>query len=250
MTAAPPPTILIVDSDPALLRDHFPCRVSLAASGSELADRLASLGASPALVILDWSWPTGPARELLQQVRDHTALQTVPILVLSAAVNQGRLHQQALAAGAAAFLSKAVDEVELLARIQRLCQAGAPRLAAPRDCPLRLLGRQVARTDDPATVDLTQPQAELFGLLLRDPRPIVPHAELASRVLAYPTTADRIDSLRKRIHRLNQRLAPLDVCVRAQRGVGYRLVWHGYGPAPAAVASRGALGRTGAPCDG
>ncbi|MBU1878928.1 MAG: helix-turn-helix domain-containing protein, partial [Chloroflexi bacterium] len=82
------------------------------------------------------------------------------------------------------------------------------------------------RTDCAAVAPLTRSQAELLGLLLQDGRPLVPHAELESKTVAYQATADRADALRKRVYRLNQRLAPLAVQVRAKRGQGYRLVWH------------------------
>jgi len=234
MTTVRETTILIVDGDPAyraflqpLLRQHLRCRVRLAASEPELVDFLADHPQGLSLIILDWHLPGGTASAALQLIRRDWLLKTVPVLILTArAVGQERLLQQALAAGASACLSKAVPDQELLLRVQSLCQAGETAAQPPSDCPLRLLGRLAARTDRPATVRLTRAQAELFGLLLQDPRAIVPRPELESRVLAYHAAADRAAALRKRIHRLNQRLSPLKVHIQARRNVGYYLVWH------------------------
>ncbi|MBU0494080.1 MAG: response regulator [Chloroflexi bacterium] len=234
MTTAREPIILIVDGDPAyrallqaLLRQHLRCRVHLAASEPELADCLGTHPRGLSLIILDWHLPGGTAPAALQLIRRDWLLKTVPVLILTAgAVGQERLRQQALAAGASACLSKAVDDQELLLRVRSLCQAGETAPQPLPDCPLRLLGRLAARADRPATVRLTRSQAELFDLLLRDPRAIVPRTELESRVLAYHAAADRAAALRKRIHRLNQRLSPLGVHIQARRNVGYHLVWH------------------------
>lgn len=237
---ATPRTVLLVEDDPtyqvvlqtALRRAGY--TVQLAATVPEMRAHLSAAAAShalPHLVILDWLLPggeTGP--EALRWLRSqrHPRIQTLPVLVLTAARRPARIRRQALDAGATECLPKVTALHRIAHTVATLIQAADASIMRPpapdRGCPLVLAGHQAIRADRGTRIALTPNQAALLSILLEEPGEIVPYSTIESRLL--PLHTARRALLRRRVYRLNQRLKRLGVRVRSsRRDAGYRFSW-------------------------
>ena len=114
--------ILVVEDNPDLLNvlwtllDFEQYRVALAADGQEALDWLARR--RPTLIILDWRLPTVGGDRVLAETRKRYGT-AVPILVLSAVADS----EEALQAGADAYLRKPYAIEQLVGTIRRLLAA-------------------------------------------------------------------------------------------------------------------------------
>lgn len=127
--------ILLVEDNPhnqnlflTALR-HFGHEVTLASDGAEA---LAELEKSvPEIVLLDLSIPKVDGWTVARKCRasENEALQTVPILALTAHAMKGD-RERALAAGCSAYLSKPVSPRELGRRVAKMVDAGSSSRAA------------------------------------------------------------------------------------------------------------------------
>jgi len=122
------PRILVVEDD-ADTRKGLAIR--LRASGFDVGiaeDALAAMRSAierrPDVILLDLGLPAGDGFVVLERMKLHPKLSTIPVVVLSARdpeVNRPR----ALAAGAREFLQKPADNDDLLAAIRRTLEAPA-----------------------------------------------------------------------------------------------------------------------------
>lgn len=71
----------------------------------------------PDVVLLDIMMPSVSGLDILRERRKHLALQVIPFIILSAS-SEIEVKREALALGAAEFLSKPVDNVDLVLRVQ------------------------------------------------------------------------------------------------------------------------------------
>ena len=118
------PLVLVVDDNAdmrsyveRILRKDY--RVVLAKEAFEQAQRQ-----HPELIVTDVMMPKMSGHDLLQAVRHHKALRSVPIIFLTArAGTEARV--ESLDAGADDYLSKPFDELELLARVGNLIRTRA-----------------------------------------------------------------------------------------------------------------------------
>lgn len=121
------PHILLVEDD---ADTRIALAIRLRASGLNVGvaeDAVTAVTAAieqpPDLVLLDLGLPDGDGFEVMQRMKVHPTLSSVPVVVLSARdpeVNRPR----ALAAGARDFLQKPADNDVLLATIRRAIEAG------------------------------------------------------------------------------------------------------------------------------
>lgn len=117
--------ILLVDDDPGLTalldlvfrRAKF--EVVVANGGYDGMKKAAEL--SPALVLLDIMMPDINGIEVCRRLRADVDTADLPILILSASGNKED-RDQALAAGADAFIQKPVSPTELVTRVNSLLQ--------------------------------------------------------------------------------------------------------------------------------
>ena len=103
-------------------------RVKLAADGLEAAELVAQFGCH--LVITDLEMPRMTGYELMVQLRQTPATRRIPVLVVTS--RAGAKHRdRAMKEGAAAFLTKPVQEDQLIAAIEQLMGQEAARPVVP-----------------------------------------------------------------------------------------------------------------------
>ena len=121
MTAAA--TILVVDDTPQnvlLLADLLGSKgyaVATAASGAEALGRIASEPVD--LVLLDVVMPQMSGYEVCQKIRANPATAVLPVIMVTA-LDPGQERVKGLDAGADDFLTKPINQPELLARVRSL----------------------------------------------------------------------------------------------------------------------------------
>lgn len=103
-------------------------RVKLAADGLEAAELVAQHGCH--LVITDLEMPRMNGYELMAQLRQSPTTRRIPVMVVTS--RAGAKHRdRALKEGAAAFLTKPVQEDQLLAAVEQLLGSEAARPLVP-----------------------------------------------------------------------------------------------------------------------
>jgi chemosensory pili system protein ChpA (sensor histidine kinase/response regulator) len=103
-------------------------RVKLAADGLEAAELVAQHGCH--LVVTDLEMPRMTGYELMVQLRQSPATRRIPVMVVTS--RAGAKHRdRAIKEGAAAFLTKPVQEDQLLAAVEQLIGTEATRPVVP-----------------------------------------------------------------------------------------------------------------------
>jgi chemosensory pili system protein ChpA (sensor histidine kinase/response regulator) len=103
-------------------------RVMLAGDGLEAAELVSQHGCH--LVITDLEMPRMTGYELMAQLRQSPATRRIPVMVVTS--RAGAKHRdRAMKEGAAAFLTKPVQEDQLIAAVEQLMGTEAPRPVAP-----------------------------------------------------------------------------------------------------------------------
>jgi two-component system KDP operon response regulator KdpE len=123
-------TILLVEDDEDT---RFALRVRLTASGyvtreaTDVDSALAAVGRErPDLILLDLGLPGGGGLAVLERLGGAPDVVPIPVIVLSARP-AATARAAALAAGAAAFIEKLVDNRDLLTAIAGLLEPGRPQ---------------------------------------------------------------------------------------------------------------------------
>ena len=115
--------ILIVDDDPDV---RLSLQVRLKANNYEVVfalDGVASIAEArkhmPDLIILDLGLPAGDGFSVLERLKANASLSMIPVIVVS---GRARIpnRDQALKAGAVAFLQKPVENTRLLSLIRQI----------------------------------------------------------------------------------------------------------------------------------
>ena len=103
-------------------------RVKLAGDGMEAAELVAQHGCH--LVITDLEMPRMTGYELMVQLRQSPTTRRIPVMVVTS--RAGAKHRdRAMKEGASAFLTKPVQEDQLIAAVEQLIGTEAPRPVAP-----------------------------------------------------------------------------------------------------------------------
>jgi chemosensory pili system protein ChpA (sensor histidine kinase/response regulator) len=103
-------------------------RVMLAGDGLEAAELVSQHGCH--LVITDLEMPRMTGYELMVQLRQGPSTRRIPVMVVTS--RAGAKHRdRAMKEGASAFLTKPVQEDQLIAAVEQLLGTEAPRPAAP-----------------------------------------------------------------------------------------------------------------------
>lgn len=119
----PPPTVLVVEDDPVILRlleVNFELEgftVLLARGGAEGVE-VARAG-KPDVVLTDIMMPKTSGLELLAALRADPATQSIPVILLSAKAQTGDL-ESGLDAGADDYVTKPFEPLDLVDRVNAL----------------------------------------------------------------------------------------------------------------------------------
>ena len=226
----PAPTAIVIEDEPQIRRF---VRGALEAEGwvvheaGTLRDGMAAAGTrQPDLLVLDLGLPDGDGVTLIRDVRGWS---TVPIIVLSARIDEAD-KIAALDAGADDYLTKPFGVGELLARVrvalrrgQRASEPGEARYSFG-EVTVDFTARRVERAG--AVVHLTPIEYRLLGVLIANAGRVLTHRALLREVWG-PAHAERTHYLRVYMGQLRQKLEADPAQPRrilTETGVGYRLL--------------------------
>jgi len=123
-----PPTILIVDDEPYMIRllqhhiERGGYRMIKAVNGREALERIYS--ARPQLVLMDVMMPEINGLEVLAELRRDPGMKDLPVIIMT--TNAQRFtREEAEAAGVSAFLTKPFSPTQLMAQVRRHLEAAA-----------------------------------------------------------------------------------------------------------------------------
>jgi two-component system phosphate regulon response regulator PhoB len=223
------PLVLVVEDEAALatmLRYNLEkqgFRVEEAADGQEALIRISET--QPDLVLLDWMLPQMSGLEVCRQIRRHSALRDLPVIMVTARTDD-QDAVRGLNTGADDYIIKPFSMQGLLARIRALLRrSNSLPVKGPltfHDITMDLASHRVQRNGRP--VHLGPTEFRLLGFLMQHPRRVFSREELLDAVWGpdihvEPRTVDvHIRRLRKSINAKGE----LDV-VRTVRASGYAL---------------------------
>ena len=224
------PQVVIVEDDAQIRRF---VRTSLEAESYRVAEAetrnrgvIEAGTRKPDLVIVDLGLPDGSGLDLIRDVRGWS---NVPILVLSARVDE-RDKVDALDAGADDYLTKPFGTAELLARVRAMLRRsartpeGSAGIRAFGDVRVDLTARTVSRNDE--RVHVTPVEFRLLAHLVSHPGQVLTHRQLLREIWG-PSHAEDSHYLRIYMGRLRQKLEREPARPRhfvTETGVGYRFV--------------------------
>ena len=129
------PRILVVDDQEderdamALLLGGQQFEVEAVANGREALDRLWREGSPlPGLLVLDLNMPVMDGKEAIQRIRANAKWASLPVIALTADAMSGD-RERYLSLGMTDYVSKPVDQRELLAKLYSVLKLEAPAVA-------------------------------------------------------------------------------------------------------------------------
>ncbi len=118
--------ILVVDDNPHIinkiidvLSENNADYYFYPAKNGEIAYELA-ISKMPDLIITDWDMPIVNGIELIKNLKENKQTKEIPIIMATAVMITSKDLQEALNAGAADYIRKPIDPIELVARVQSI----------------------------------------------------------------------------------------------------------------------------------
>jgi two-component system alkaline phosphatase synthesis response regulator PhoP len=181
----------------------------------------------PDLVVLDLMLPQRDGLDLTRLVRSDEALAAIPILMLTARVEDvDKLI--GLELGADDYLTKPFNPPEVVARVKAILRRSSGALKPPAVVQIRGLRLDLERhtaTIDDRLLELTPTEFDLLHVLLQNPGRAFTRGELIEKTVGYGyeglerTVDSHIKNLRKKIEADPAKPEYLETVF----GVGYRL---------------------------
>ncbi|RLD51680.1 MAG: hypothetical protein DRI94_05370 [Bacteroidetes bacterium] len=116
--------ILLVDDDPHvinrivdILSKEKTSYGFYQANNGDVAFRIAE-NKIPDLIITDWDMPFVNGVELIKKLKENSSVKEIPVIMATAVMQSSKDLKCALEAGAADYIRKPIDEIELIARVQ------------------------------------------------------------------------------------------------------------------------------------
>jgi len=120
LPARPPPTILVIDDNPDVIRlfQRYLRTMDARVIGVDNAQEAARMARAlrPQAITLDLMMPTQDGWEILQALMAHAETRDIPVIVCSVL----RERELALSLGAAAFLAKPINQRQLIGALQEV----------------------------------------------------------------------------------------------------------------------------------
>jgi two-component system, OmpR family, phosphate regulon response regulator PhoB len=221
--------ILIVEDDPALIEL---LKYNLEAEGFETAivedgdNAMAAIeDEQPDLIILDWMLPNTSGIEICRQIRQHSSIKNLPVIMLTARSEETD-RVRGLKTGADDYVVKPFSPKELLARIDAVMRRAYPEKQADalryEDIELNLQDHRVKRSGD--TIHLGPTEFRLLRTLMEKPGRVYSREQLLDRVWGRDVYVEvrTVDVHIRRIRKALNNGGRLDL-IRTVRAAGYSL---------------------------
>ncbi len=233
-TTQPSPRVLVVEDEPdiaaliayQLTREGF--RVETAPNGTEA---IAAVNrAVPDLLILDLMLPGMSGDDVLRELRDEPATESVPVLILTAK-RQREDRIRGLEMGADDYLTKPFSPRELVLRVRAILRRMRDVPVSTGERILKLGGLTLDAESHRVSLDdnelaLTPTEFRLLQALLESPGRTQSRRQLLERAWDVESgISHRIQTRTVDMHvrRLRSKLAHVGDWVETVRGFGYRL---------------------------
>lgn len=219
------PSILVVDDEPVvreLLRTILASSYSVTvADDGAKALKLAQQN-RPDLIVLDIHMPDMSGIQVCQDLRQNNGLDDVPIIMLTADGNvESRI--EAFDMGADDFVSKPVHPQEFMARVSSKLRRASQSKKNKSFTFGNLVWDAKARvaTIDGEAIELSVIETNLLLFFLRQPKVVLPRAEILSEVWKDTTVSQR--TIDHHIMSLRKAIKNFDHTIATMYGVGYIL---------------------------
>ena len=120
--------ILIVDDEPdnleeivEILENNEPQYELLQAFGGEKALEI-TRERKPDLVVADWEMPGMDGLDLVKAIKSDSSISDIPVIMYTGVMTSSQNLEAALQAGAADYIRKPIDVIELRARVSSMLE--------------------------------------------------------------------------------------------------------------------------------
>lgn len=178
------------------------------------------------LIVLDVMMPNMDGYEVCRQVRSRVETETIPIIFLSAKVEEDE-QVKGLMMGADDYLTKPVSPQVIMAHVKAvLRRSGVQESRILQVDDLTIFEDEYRATLDGKDLGLTLTEFELLRYLVRHPRKAFTRQQLLETIWqdAMMVTERTVDA---HIKNLREKLGSFAQHIQTVRGVGYRFVQDG-----------------------
>lgn len=221
--------ILIVEDDPSLIElltynfNNSGFETSVVSEGDEALNTI--LEEQPDLVILDWMLPNLSGLEICRQIRQHSNLSNLPVIMLTAKGEEAE-RIRGLETGADDYVVKPFSPSELIARINAVLRRAHPEKSASmlafEDITMNLEEHRISR--DGTHIHLGPTEYRLLRVFLEKPGRVFSREQLLDRVWGRDVyvEARTVDVHIRRLRKALQLPGTINL-IRTVRAAGYSI---------------------------